>query len=62
MRERVICYPLFLATRDNHALRALVVAGAITLGQIDPWGNLTKGYRTRNNKRTQVFIVSRRKK
>src|SRR5436190_10541031 len=29
---------------------------------VDPWGNLTKGYRTRNNKRTQVFIVSRRKK
>jgi large subunit ribosomal protein L2 len=28
----------------------------------DPWGNLTKGYRTRNNKRTQTFIVSRRKK
>ena len=25
-------------------------------------GNLTKGYRTRNNKRTQTFIVSRRKK
>ena len=25
-------------------------------------GNLTKGYRTRNNKRTQVMIVSRRKK
>ena len=29
---------------------------------VDPWGNLTKGYRTRNNKRTQTFIVSRRKK
>ncbi|MEH3085560.1 MAG: 50S ribosomal protein L2 [Xylophilus ampelinus] len=29
---------------------------------VDPWGNMTKGYRTRNNKRTQVFIVSRRKK
>ncbi|MDQ3271212.1 MAG: 50S ribosomal protein L2, partial [Pseudomonadota bacterium] len=29
---------------------------------VDPWGNLTKGYRTRNNKRTQVMIVSRRKK
>ncbi len=28
----------------------------------DPWGNLTKGARTRNNKRTQVMIVSRRKK
>ncbi len=28
----------------------------------DPWGNLTKGYRTRSNKRTQVMIVSRRKK
>jgi len=25
---------------------------------VDPWGNLTKGYRTRNNKRTQVMIVS----
>ena len=29
---------------------------------VDPWGNLTKGYRTRNNKRTQSMIVSRRKK
>ena len=27
-----------------------------------PWGMLSKGYRTRHNKRTQVFIVSRRKK
>ena len=29
---------------------------------VDPWGNLTKGYRTRNNKRTLGMIVSRRKK
>jgi large subunit ribosomal protein L2 len=29
---------------------------------VDPWGNLTKGYRTRNNRRTQSMIVSRRKK
>ncbi|AGX86512.1 50S ribosomal protein L2 [Candidatus Symbiobacter mobilis] len=29
---------------------------------VDPWGNLTKGYRTRNNKRTQSMIISRRKK
>ena len=29
---------------------------------VDPWGNLTKGYRTRNNRRTQNMIVSRRKK
>jgi large subunit ribosomal protein L2 len=29
---------------------------------VDPWGNLTKGYRTRSNKRTQNMIVSRRKK
>jgi len=29
---------------------------------MDPWGNLTKGYRTRNNKRTQDMIVARRKK
>lgn len=29
---------------------------------VDPWGNLTKGYRTRNNKRTQGMVVSRRKK
>ena len=29
---------------------------------VDPWGNLTKGYRTRSNKRTQTMIVSRRKK
>lgn len=29
---------------------------------VDPWGNLTKGFRTRSNKRTQNMIVSRRKK
>ncbi len=29
---------------------------------VDPWGNLTKGYRTRSNKRTQSMIVSRRQK
>jgi large subunit ribosomal protein L2 len=29
---------------------------------VDPWGNLTKGYRTRRNRRTQNMIVSRRKK
>jgi large subunit ribosomal protein L2 len=27
---------------------------------VSPWGKLTKGYRTRNNKRTDVMIVSRR--
>ena len=32
------------------------------MAPVDPWGNLTKGYRTRNNKRTQSMIVSRRKK
>jgi large subunit ribosomal protein L2 len=30
--------------------------------QVSPWNTLTKGYRTRSNKRTQTFIVSRRKK
>ena len=29
---------------------------------VSPWNTPTKGYRTRNNKRTQTFIVSRRKK
>lgn len=29
---------------------------------VTPWGKPTKGYRTRHNKRTDVFIVSRRKK
>jgi large subunit ribosomal protein L2 len=29
---------------------------------VSPWGLPTKGYKTRNNKRTQRFIVSRRKK
>jgi large subunit ribosomal protein L2 len=28
---------------------------------VTPWGKPTKGYRTRNNKRTQKFIVRRRK-
>ena len=30
--------------------------------QVSPWNTLTKGYRTRSNKRTQNMIVSRRKK
>ncbi|MDA8119698.1 MAG: 50S ribosomal protein L2, partial [Gammaproteobacteria bacterium] len=29
---------------------------------VSPWGTPTKGYRTRQNKRTQGMIVSRRKK
>jgi large subunit ribosomal protein L2 len=29
---------------------------------VTPWGKPTKGYRTRTNKRTQFYIVSRRKK
>jgi len=29
---------------------------------VTPWGKPTKGYRTRHNKRTDVYIVSRRKK
>ena len=29
---------------------------------VSPWGKPTKGYRTRHNKRTDVYIVSRRKK
>jgi len=29
---------------------------------VSPWNTLTKGYRTRKNKRTQTMIVSRRKK
>jgi large subunit ribosomal protein L2 len=29
---------------------------------VTPWGKPTKGYRTRHNKRTDTFIVSRRKK
>ena len=29
---------------------------------VSPWNTLTKGYRTRSNKRTQTMIVARRKK
>jgi large subunit ribosomal protein L2 len=29
---------------------------------VSPWGQPTKGYRTRNNKRTDVMIVQRRPK
>ena len=29
---------------------------------VSPWGKLTKGYRTRNNKRTNSMIVQRRRK
>src|SRR5215218_1097428 len=36
LSERVICYPLLLATRHDHDLRALVVAGPVNLGQIAP--------------------------
>src|SRR6476620_6175422 len=36
LRERVICFPLLLATRDDHALRALVVAGTVALGEVAP--------------------------
>jgi len=28
---------------------------------VSPWNTLTKGFRTRSNKRTQTMIVSRRK-
>jgi large subunit ribosomal protein L2 len=29
---------------------------------VTPWGQPTRGYKTRNNKRTDKFIVSRRSK
>ena len=29
---------------------------------VSPWGTPTKGFKTRKNKRTNVFIVKRRKK
>jgi len=29
---------------------------------VTPWGQPTRGYKTRNNKRTDKFIVSRRAK
>ena len=29
---------------------------------VTPWGQPTRGYKTRNNKRTDAFIVGRRKK
>jgi large subunit ribosomal protein L2 len=29
---------------------------------VSPWGTLTKGYRTRSNKRTDSMIVQRRKR
>jgi large subunit ribosomal protein L2 len=29
---------------------------------VTPWGQPTRGYKTRNNKRTNKFIVSRKKK
>jgi large subunit ribosomal protein L2 len=29
---------------------------------VTPWGQPTRGYKTRNNKRTDKFIVSRSKK
>jgi large subunit ribosomal protein L2 len=29
---------------------------------VSPWGQPTKGYKTRNNKRTQRFIIKRRGK
>jgi len=29
---------------------------------VTPWGQPTRGYKTRNNKRTDKFIVNRRQK
>jgi len=29
---------------------------------VTPWGKPTKGYRTRKNKKTDKYIISRRKK
>jgi large subunit ribosomal protein L2 len=29
---------------------------------VSPWGKPTKGFRTRTNKRTQTFIITRRSK
>jgi large subunit ribosomal protein L2 len=29
---------------------------------VTPWGQPTRGYKTRNNKRTDAFIVNRRGK
>jgi large subunit ribosomal protein L2 len=29
---------------------------------VTPWGQPTRGYKTRNNKRTDKFIVNRRSK
>jgi large subunit ribosomal protein L2 len=29
---------------------------------VTPWGQPTRGYKTRNNKRTDAFIIGRRKK
>ena len=34
----------------------------VSMNPVDPWGQPTRGYKTRNNKRTDAFIVSRRKK
>src|SRR4051794_25237677 len=36
LRERVICYLLLFTARHDHHLGALVVAGAVTLGQVAP--------------------------
>jgi large subunit ribosomal protein L2 len=49
-------------SNTSHAIHLTFARTGTGKPPVDPWGNLTKGYRTRNNKRTQTFIVSRRKK
>ena len=44
------------------AVNCSVLGAALCQVPVSPWNTMTKGYRTRNNKRTQTFIVSRRKK
>src|SRR6476620_4825824 len=57
--ERVMCYPLFLATaRDNHRSRALVAARLLALGLLAPRGHrVAAGRRTAFT--TTVRVVDR---
>ena len=39
-----------------------MIPGAAARDPVSPWGVLSKGYKTRNNKRTDKWIVSRKVK
>ena len=57
-----------MAKYNTEAIRAVALVGHGGAGKtsggghpVTPWGVITKGYKTRKNKRTQQFIVRDRR-